>query len=179
MIQHLLMPTYGTAAIDEAWDIAFFPTVYMICRDHLVHSLTQPTPDEAYAAVLAGCPSTAPSSTYDVKATGYSQVVITLYVMLRLRLISQNYSQTNAVTTATVTVTDGSGATVATVPWTGSLAPYAVTSVSVPSFAGTSLGGYQFSVTTSGDSNPGDDVSADSLFKVYAASNATALPFFR
>ena len=27
---------------NSMWNIAFFPTVYMICRDHIVHNLTQP-----------------------------------------------------------------------------------------------------------------------------------------
>ena len=167
--------SYGTGAIDAAWNIAFFPTVYMICRDHLVHNLTQPTYTEAYAAAQADCPTTPPSATYDAKTTGYlgnDYFVCTANPTLPF----QNYSATNAITSATVTVTDATGATVATVPWTGSLAPYAVANVSVPAFTGTSFGGYKYSVSVTGDSNPANNTSADSVFKIYMSSNSNSLP---
>ena len=169
--------TYGTGAIDAAWDIAFFPTVYMICRDHLVHNLTQPSYTAAYAAAQADCPTYAPSSTYDAKATTY--MGSDYYVCNANPSVTfQNYSSTNSITTATVTVTDATGATVATLPWSGTLAPFAVATVPVPSFAGTSFGGYKYSVTVPSDSNPANNSSVDSVFKVYSASNAGTIPYY-
>lgn len=156
------------------WNIAYFPTVYMICRDHIVRELTQPTEAEAYAAAQEACPNYPPSATTDAKTAVYQSsdfFVCNANPTIRF----QNYG-TNNITAATITVKDGTGATVATVPWSGSLAPYAVASVPVPSFAGTSFGGYKYSVTVAGDSYAANDVSTDSVFKVYTAATASALP---
>jgi len=159
---------------NTAWQIAYFPTVYMICRDRLTKELTQPTEAEAYAEVLASCPTTAPSATTNAKTVAYNGAD---YFVCNAapKIKFQNYGA-NTITAATITIKDGAGTTVATVPWTGSLASYSVTTVTVPSFAGTSFGGYKYSVTVSGDTDPADDVSIDSVFKVYSAANADAIP---
>ena len=165
----------GTAALDAAWHIAYFPTVYMICRDHLVHVMSQPTEAQAYAAATGVCPTYAPSATTDAKATAY--MGNNYYACNANPSVSfQNYSLTNNITSATINIKDATGAVVATQSWTGTLAPYAVANVTIPSFAGTSFGGYKYSVTVTGDSNPANDVSADSVFKVYDVANAASIP---
>jgi len=172
-------PNYGTDQLLSLWHIAYFPTVYMICRNKLVTVLTQPTPSEAYAAAQASCPANPPAtgSGVDVAATPYTGN--SFFVCNANPAVSfQNYSTTSSITTATVTVTDGTGATVATYPWTGSLGPYDVTNVTIPSFAGTTFGGYKYSVTTTGDLYADDNNSPDSEFVVYAASNVDAIPFY-
>jgi hypothetical protein len=159
---------------NSLWNIAYFPTVYMICRDHLVYELTQPSESVAYAAAQAGCPGYAPSTTVDAKATAYTGTGA--YICNATPTISfQNYS-TGTLTAATINVTDGSGAIVHTEPWTGSLAPYAVTNVALTSFAGTSFGGYKYSVVAAGDTYPANNTSADSAFKIYGPTNAAAIP---
>jgi len=172
-------PTYGTNALLGLWHIAYFPTVYMICRNKLVTVLTQPTPAQAYAAVQASCPTTAPAtgSGVDIAATPYTGSAF--FVCSANPTVSfQNYSTTSSITSATVTVTDGSGSPVATYPWTGSLAPFNIQQVSIPSFAGTSFGGYKYSVNTTGDIYAGNNNSPDSEFVVYAASNVGTVPFY-
>jgi len=163
-------PVVGTAALNAAWNITYFPTVYMICRDHLVHVMTQPTAAEAYAAALATCPTYPPSSTADVKATGYTGTGY-FFCNATPSVSFQNYS-TTTLTSATITVKDASGATVTTQPWTGSLAPYAVTTAPLTSFAGTSFGAYKYNVTTTGDTHTANDISVDSVFKIYGPTNA-------
>jgi type IX secretion system substrate protein len=160
---------------NTTWNIAYFPTVYMICQDHIVTELTQPTESEAYAAVAATCPAYGPSSTVDVKATAYTGQGY--YFCNATPSVSfQNYS-TNTLTSATITVKDATGTVVHTQPWTGSLAPYAVTSTPLTSFAGTSFGGYKYSVTATGDTHTANDASVDSVFKVYAPANAATVPY--
>ena len=171
-------PVYGTNAIDAAWQIAYFPTVYMVCRDHLVHVLTQPTYTAAYAAAQAGCPSTAPATGSSVDAKAAPYMGAGYYACTANPAVSfQNYSTSANISAATITVTDGSGATVATVPWTGTLAPYALANVNVPSFPGTTFGGYKYNVAVTGDINPANNSSVDSAFKIYTAGNAANLPF--
>ena len=170
--------TYSTNAIDGDLHIAYFPTVYMICRDHLVHVMSQPTTAVAYAAAQATCPSTPPATGANVDAKASTYAGSGYFVCNAAPSVTfQNYSTTSSITSATVTVTDATGATVATVPWTGSLAPYALANVSIPSFAGTSFGGYQYNVAVTGDITPANNISIDSVFKVYTASNAGTLPF--
>ena len=169
--------TYGTNALDAAWHIAFFPTVYMICRDHLVHNLTQPSYSAAYAAAQATCPTTPPATgaSVDAKATPY--LGATYFVCDGQPSVTfQNYSTTANITAATISVTDSSGATVATVPWTGTLTPYATTNVSVPAFPGTSFSGYKYSVTVIGDINAANNGSPDSVFRIYTPANVGTLP---
>jgi len=171
-------PNYGTNALDALWEIAYFPTVYMVCRDHITYVLTQPTYSAAYAAAQAACPTTAPASgsSVDAKATPYSGSAY--YVCTANPSVTfQNYSTAASITTATLTVTDGSGATVATLPWTGSLAPYGLASVTIPTFTGTTFGGYQYGVSVTGDINPANNTSVDSVFKIYSASNQASIPF--
>ena len=171
-------PTYGTNALLGLWHIAYFPTVYMVCRNKLVTVLTQPTPAQAYAAVQASCPTTAPATgaSVDVAATPYTGT--SYFVCNSSPSVSfQNYSTTSSITSATVTVTDGSGSTVATYPWSGTLAPFNVQHVTVPAFAGTTFGGYKYTVTTAGDIYSGNNNSPDSEFVVYASSNVDAIPF--
>ena len=156
------------------WHINYFPTVYMICRDHIVTELTQPTEPQAYAAAQATCPSYAPSATVDAKAVPY--MGSDFFVCSATPSVTfQNYGATT-ITTATITVKDGLGTTVATQGWTGSLATYATANVAITSFAGTSFSGYKYSVSVTGDTHPANDVSVDSVFKIYTASNAAALP---
>ena len=170
--------TYGTNAIDAAWSIAYFPTVYMVCRDKLVHVLTQPSYTAAYAAAQAGCPNSAPATGSSVDAKAAPYMGAGYYACNASPAVSfQNYSTSANITSASVTVTDATGATVATVPWSGTLAPYALANVTVPSFAGTTFGGYKYSVAVTGDINSANNGSVDSAFKIYTAGNAANLPF--
>ena len=128
-----------------------------------------------HAAALAGCPTYAPSATVDAKATAFTGTGY--YFCNAAPTVSfQNYS-TNTLTSATINVIDGTGATVHSEPWTGSLAPYAVTSVTLTSFAGTSFGGYKYSVVAAGDTYPANNTSADSVFKIYGPTNAGSIPY--
>ncbi len=157
-------------------NISFFPTIYMICRDRLVHSVTQPTEAEAYAATSI-CPSYAPSSTVDVKASAYTGNGY--FLCTAAPTVSfQNYSTVN-LTAATIKIMDGSGTVVATQAYSGPpVAPYGIGTCTISTaFAGTTFAGYKYSVTAVGDTHTANDISVDSVFKVYATANATALPY--
>ncbi len=171
-------PVVGTQALDNAWQIAFFPTVYMICRDHLVHSLEQPTAAQAYAAVASGCPATPPATgtSLDAKAiayTGSGYFVCTATPTLSFL----NYS-TSPITSATITVKDGTGTVVGTQAWTGSVASLDYQNVAFTTpITGTSFSGYTFSVSVPGDINPANDAFTGSTFSIYDAANAQAIPY--
>ena len=171
----------ATIAFNQAWGFPgypnqySFPTVYMICRDRLVYDIGQPSAANLYSLIQQGCPTVAPSSTTDAKALLYMGSEF-FYCNAAPAVKFQNYSQTNTITSATIKVYNGSNV-LATVPWTGSLAPYQVATVNVPSFAGTALGGYKYDVTVTGDSYPANNGTPDSAFKIYVPANATSLPY--
>lgn len=162
-----------TSAFNTAWNIGYFPTIYMVCRDRLVYEVGQLTTPQLYAAVAAGCPSYAPSSTVDAKAVLYSGS--NYFVCNATPTVKfQNYS-TNTLTSATIEILNGANV-VATQAWTGSLAPYDVASVTISSFSAPASQPYKFRVTASGDTQPTNNVSTDSLFRVFTASSANAIP---
>ena len=164
-----------TNAINTAWNLNYFPTVYMICRDRLVYEVGQASAADIYTRVQQGCPTTAPSATTDAKAVVYTGTEY-FYCNANPSVKFQNYSTTSTITSATIKIYSGS-TVVATVPWTGSLAPYQVATVSVPSFAGTTLGGYKYDVTVTGDSYVANNVSPDSAFKIYTPAIAASIPY--
>ena len=129
---YIIDDSTAQAAYNTSWNINYFPTVYMICRDHLVYELTQPTEAEAYAAAQAICPTYPPASgsSVDAKASGYTGS--NYFVCNATPSVTfQNYSSSATITSATITIKDASGASVGTAPWTGSLAPYALSLIHI------------------------------------------------
>ncbi len=167
-------PIVDTGILNTPYAIGYFPTIYMVCRDHLVREVGQQSATALYAASQASCPNYAPSTTVDAKAIDYSDKKY-FYCTAAPTVKFQNYSATNSITSATIKVYNGS-TVVATVPWTGNLAPYAVATVSIPAITATSFGPYKFDVTVSGDSKATNNASVDSIFKVYNASSVSTIP---
>jgi hypothetical protein len=157
------------------YNIGYFPTIYMVCRDHLVYEVGQLSTADLYAKAQAGCPTTAPSATLDAKAVMYSG---TPYFICNATPVVkfQNYSTTQSITSATINVYGGSPAALVTsYNWTGNLAPFAVATVPVPSFAGTVYEPYKFDVVVAGDTYAANNESGDA-FKVFTAASALTTP---
>jgi Secretion system C-terminal sorting domain len=168
----------GQAPYNSAWNITYFPTVYMICRDHLVYTMSQPTAVEAYAAAQSVCPAYAPASGSGVDAKAITYAGSSYYVCNASPNVTiQNYSSSSTITAATVKVMDATGTVVGTGTYSGSLAPFAVTTVNIPSFAGTTFGGYKYEVNVTGDTRLSNDTSADSVFVIYDVANAASIPY--
>jgi hypothetical protein len=165
----------ATTAFNTAYQIGYFPTIYMVCRDHLIREVGQLTTSALYAAAQSTCPTYAPSATVDAKAVTYSS---TGYFICSANptVKFQNYSTTNTITAATIKVYSGS-TVVSTYNWTGSAAPYEVKSVTLPSFTGTAFAPYKYEVVVTGDTRASNNISADSLFKVYTPSTAGTTPW--
>lgn len=163
-----------TSAFNSAWQINAFPTVYMICRDRLVYEVGQLNAAGLYARVQAGCPTYGPSATTDAKAVVYTGQDY-YFCNATPSVKFQNYSQTNNITSASIKVYSGS-TVVSTTPWTGSLAPYAVTSVNIPATSGSTFSNYKYEVVVTGDAVASNNTSEDSVFKIYMASNAVSVP---
>ncbi|MEI8279371.1 MAG: T9SS type A sorting domain-containing protein [Bacteroidota bacterium] len=180
-------PTIDTMSYNNTflsqWHVNYYPTVYMICRDRLVYALPSPTYTQAYQAVLAGCPSAAPTAVKDAKVLPYNGAdyfLCTPTPTVRF----QNYTTggvASNITAATIKIFSNV-TQVGTFNWTAGSSPvtsYNIATVNIPASAFTApslpLGPYKFTVTVAGDVNPTNDASPDSLFKIYAPNNAVNL----
>lgn len=163
-----------TTAFDQAWQIGYFPTIYMVCRDRLVQEVGQLPTAQLYAKAQQLCPTYGPSSTLDAKAVPYSGTEY-FFCNATPSVKFQNYSQSNSITSATIKVLNGS-TVVNTYTWSGNVAPYGVATVNIPGFSASAFAPYKYEISVTGDANAANNLSADSLFKVYSASNAVAVP---
>jgi hypothetical protein len=175
-------PIIDNSSLNSSYLYGGFPSFTVICRDRLVMNVE--TGWNIYGAkdsvsywmstINKQCPAYAPSTTLDAKAVVYNGPD---YFLCKATptVQFQNYSLTSTITAATIKVYSGASV-VATVPWTGSLPPYGIAKVPVPSFSGTGFP-YKFDVTVPGDSRASNNVSSDSIYKVYAAPNALSMPW--
>lgn len=170
-------PFIDNTSVNKYYLYGGFPSFTVICRDRIVRSVNagygSTMGNESYwlDIVNQGCPSYAPSSTVDAKPVVYTGIPFFI-CNASPQLSFQNYSKTQTITSATIKVKSGT-TVVATYPWTGSLAPMAKTTVTIPSFAGSVFTPYNFEVVVAGDSYPANNVSDDSLFSIFSSGNAT------
>lgn len=156
------------------YNINYFPTVYMVCRDRLIQEIGQKSAAELYAAASGTCPTYAPSTSTDAKAVAYTgKTYFTCTANPTVKF--QNYGA-NTITSATVNMYSGT-TLVASQAWTGSLAPYAVGSVTFTPFTPTAFAPYRYEVVVGGDTYAANNNSEDSLFVVYNASNTFPVPY--
>ncbi len=167
-----------TSAFNSGWQIGYFPTIYMVCRDHLVQEVGQLTETQLYAKATGVCPTYGPSNG-DVKALGYTGKNYFLCGNITPTVQFISYSPT-PITSATVDIYNGT-TKVGTQAWTGNVAPYGVGTVNITSSAfttpPTAFSAYRVLINVAGDAHLTDNVTRDSLFSVYAAANAVATPW--
>lgn len=173
-------PIIDNNSLNPSYTYIGIPSFTVICRDRFVmHTGAGFDPAvqtaESYWMDIINrqCPAYAPSATVDAKAVLYNGP--TSFICSGTPPIRfQNYSTTSNITAATINIYSGP-ALMATYGWTGSLAPYGVATVQMPSFAGNGLP-YKSEVIVAGDTRPSNNTSADSIFKVYTPQNAPPMP---
>lgn len=156
-----------------------YPSFTVIGRDRLVYSANAGYGSsmgvESYWLNLVNlAPNYPPSNSLDAKAVPYSGT--DYYICNATPTVKfQNYSKTSSITSATINVKSGT-TTVKSQPWTGSLAPFAVASVAIPSFTAAS-GNYTFEVKVNGDAQPSNDASTAFPLMIYSAASAVTSPW--
>jgi hypothetical protein len=166
----------ATTAFNTAWKISYFPTIYMVCRDHLVQEVGQLTTAALYAKATGVCPTYAPSATVDAKTVPYTGG--TYYVCNANPTVRfQNYGA-QPISSATIKTYSGTNL-VNTYAWSGTaVAPYGIANVTIPAFAGTTYDNYNYEVVVAGDTKASNNVSgADPMYRVYTASSAVTTPW--
>lgn len=159
-----------------------FPSFTIIGRDRLVYmttsGYTQAMLTEPYWVnfINNNTPSYAPSTTVDAKVVPYNGASNFL-CSANPTLKFQNYSQTQNITAATVTLLSGT-TVLSTQNWNGTLAPYAVASVNMPTFTptGSQTPPYTIEVTVTGDSYAANNT-GNASFQVMSAASSTQVPF--
>lgn len=116
----------ATTAFNNDYDIAYFPTIYMICPNRIIKEVGQITAAQL-AAEMATCPAPA-SQANDPALLSYSGAT-TSCGALPLEIKLQN-NGTSPLTAATIVAMDGANQ-VASVNWTGNLATYDIATVTV------------------------------------------------
>lgn len=175
-------PIIDNSTLNSKYLHGGFPSFTVIGRDRLVSYTTSgfgSSMNEAFwlNIVNTQTPQYAPSATTDAKAVPYSGVGYTA-CKPTATVSFQNYSKTT-LTSATIKIYNGT-TQVGTQAWSGSVAPYGIANVPINASSITGTVGfapYKFEVVASGDTQPSNNMSKDSLFKVYTPSTAKALPY--
>ncbi len=136
----------NTTAAVSAYEIGYFPTVYMVCPNRVVFEVGQKTTANLYAAITSMCPQydrTLANNALLIEVDGFDPMyygsaseapVVTL----------QNVGD-NALTSADFNITfDGQTTQYS---WTGNLAKYAATEVTLPQVSTSANGQHTYSIT--------------------------------
>jgi hypothetical protein len=123
-------PILDNAAIATAYEITYFPTIYRICPDGLVYEIGQLTAAQIKADINAACGAL-------TGVTNHVQVEGSEIAMCSTNgdavVTFDNYG-TNAITSGTMILKEN-GAQVATTPFSGNVAQFAVGTVTFPAMA--------------------------------------------
>ena len=159
------------------YEIAYFPTIYMICPDRSTKEIGQMTASQINAQLGANIPTTtqcAAKINVDATPTAIDGKLISCTGAFSFNLTLKNRGFNN-LTSATINAKNGA-TTVATQNWSGNLTTYqsANTVMSIPNAAG--YDSLVIEVVANGDQIP-----ANNTFTVYidnyTSGNASALPY--
>ncbi len=153
------------------YNIAFFPTVYLICSDKKVYVLTQPSEAQIVAKMNASCAS---AFNLDVTSATCQTNMTCTNTISPVVTIKNNGQTTLTSCVVTYKVDNGSAQTF---NWSGSLATSATTNATLPSIAVATPGSHTLTVTTSNpngsaDQNTGNDTK---IYNFVAHSGAAAV----
>ncbi len=165
-------PSAQINPFNTEYAIAYFPTCYKICPNRLIEDVDQQTEAQIYAKVQA-CPPPA-SSSVDVIAQSYTGVSVTCPGSAYTPSVKIMNNSTTPLTSATVTITQG-GNTVSTGTYSGSLATYALATVTCSPINNFTGGALSVTVTTNGDSDASNNTLAATITVASATGNSNAV----
>lgn len=137
-------------AFNNDYNIGYFPTIYKICPNRIINEIGQASASQLYASV-ADCPPPA-SQPVDVAALTYKGNSYVCGPADYTPKVEIQNNGLNTLTSATISITYN-GQVVSTGSYSGSLATYALATVTctpIPNFSG---GDLQVNVTTDNDAN--------------------------
>jgi hypothetical protein len=145
-------PIIDNASFNSAYGISAFPTIYLVCPNRIITEVGQASTSNIYAAAQA-CPvATFPVDPAILSYTGETSSCSSIDLKAKL----QNMG-TAALTSATIKAYFN-GNEIASYNWSGNLAKYAVTEVTVGQYTPTQNGSLQIKVTSTNDDVANDAV---------------------
>jgi hypothetical protein len=126
----------NTNQVVTDYAIGYFPTIYLICPNRKVTEPGQLTSVQLHTAAL-GCPA-AGVNALDVAVWSAKVPSALCAGSISSTFYLQNYGSTTLTSCNVIVKLDGS--TVSTTPWTGSLAKYAISQVTIPAVTGVTEG---------------------------------------
>ena len=167
----------------NGYSLAYFPTVYLVCPSRMAFEMSRNGSNQAqqwHNLISTKCPST--TNTNDA-ALGVERSSKTIYYCdysIQPKLTLQNVGTAN-LTSATLRLTHGSE--VQTIPWTGNLAQYETTLLTLPTVSGTENGNRTFTVEivdVNGQPDEGNTLNSHSetFLNQSESSTATAVQKF-
>ncbi|MDQ3048856.1 MAG: T9SS type A sorting domain-containing protein [Bacteroidota bacterium] len=170
-VSHPIVDETGAAVtnFNNAYNIGYFPTIYMICPNRIITEVGQQSATALYAA-KSSCPAPA-SVALDPALLTYKGTELTCGNVNMIVQMQNN--GTGALTSATITAMDGA-TPVGTVNWTGSLATYEVADVTIGSTTISATTNLTFSITSS-DGNPSNNTITKTINYSTLQANSTAV----
>jgi thiol-disulfide isomerase/thioredoxin len=155
--------------IGPMFNLAYYPTIVMICPDRLVTEVGQGSVSQLYAATqTCGAPPIHPSNDPRLIRSNMGTTFCT-GTQATASVVMQNFATETALTAATLELFQGA-TSVLTYNWTGNLAPYQVTEVTLGTFTPTA-GNYTIRITSTNNNVNNDQVaitmSAAPVFTTY------------
>lgn len=158
-------PILDNAAIGDAFEITYFPTIFKVCPNRVVTEIGQKTTAQLWASVGSCVEAVSSNDGTVLPPIGSAAACVGNDVELPIRL--QNVG-TSALTSATIEARLGS-TVLGSTQWTGNLATYDVAEVIVASYAPAANGSVTFEITSTDD-----DATNNTSALTVNASNAIA-----
>lgn len=149
-------PMVDDASVASAYNLAYYPTIFMICPNRMVFEIGQQSVANLYSA-SGTCPGVA-TNMNDAAALTYRGDEVSYCGDANMGVLIQNMG-TSALTSATIEVKEN-GSTVATQTWSGNLPTYQTETVSIPNVSLTGAGGVTIEITSSDDDATNNSISA-------------------
>ncbi len=176
-VSHPIIDVPNGSTFPSDYNIAYFPTIYMICQDKIIREVGQLNAAQLYAAG-SSCPAALPNASVDVVAANpFPSPKYMCGNMLSPTLKFVNYS-TTPLTSATLNI-KYNGTTINSYQWSGNVAGNGIGTINVPQFSyntATNYNGYSWEIVANGDVNPANN-SKNLDWKVYTNSNAKSTDY--
>ena len=159
----------NASAINSDYQIAYFPTIYMICPNRTIREVGQLSNASAYLSAAGQCPAPA-SASIDAAVLGYTgETQACTGGNFTPEVFIQN-NGTGALTAATIDVSQG-GSVISTTNWTGNLATYDTEAVTMPAVTNYTPGTLTIEITAASDAAAGNNTKTQAIGMAPEVSN--------
>lgn len=163
-------------SINGPYEIAYFPTIYMICPNRTIKEVGQLSSAAAFYSNMGNCPAPA-SSPEDGAVLNYTgEMQACDNGTFTPEILIQN-NGTSPLTAATINISQG-GNVISTLNWTGNLATYDAESVTMPSVSNYTPGTITMEIIVTNDAVSSNNSITETIGLAPAVSNFITVDVF-